>query len=309
MFLTTNHVLGVLVGSKHLPPFLRVSPCWGVALDLRSLPHRERHCVLTFGHHRSSLNFSLADRCVSPSLTLQSCPIPNWSPLLPWRWQLMVTRLCCMLLSLASSFYCCFHLTSGPMAKHCSQARVSSSLMHSAIYYLISRKEKHFTLSFCSIRFHEQFFPWHNLKYLFTIRIRVLVVLGLEPGKCCIAEPRIGVSVTLNTVGTNSACWTSGYIMTSWHLGGQSIRLGPNELFHQFCSDISMAQTQVCVISTVSISGPFLVGCPSSHLGHLPTPCHSPSFWHGKDWTLLCSTASQTVGLGVPSSMQLWCVV
>lgn len=131
---------------------------------------------------QSNPNFSLTDRCL---MTSNPGPIPICSPLLPWRWQVMVARLCCRCLSLSSSFYRCLDLASGPTSKRCSCAMASSPVIH----WGISRKEKPFTLSFCSTHLPEQRFLQHYLKALFLPWIGVLVVPGLKPGKCSTTEP------------------------------------------------------------------------------------------------------------------------
>lgn len=62
-------------------------------------------------------------------------------------------------------------------------------------------------------------------------------------------------------------------------------------------------------MSTVSISGPFLVGCPSLHLDQLPAPCHSPCLlaWQGMDSALPPSNPDSRAGVSpAPWACAVW---
>lgn len=120
------------------------------------------------------------------------------------------------------------------MSKHCSQAMVSSSTEASTVSS-VEKKSR----SFCSTHLPEQLFLQHYLKSLFTPWIGVLVVPGPEPGKCSSTEPSQCFSHT-----EHSRCQFS--VLSQWihhdlmAFRGHSIKLGLNELFHQFCSDIGL---------------------------------------------------------------------
>lgn len=62
-------------------------------------------------------------------------------------------------------------------------------------------------------------------------------------------------------------------------------------------------------MSTVSISGPFLIGCPSLHLDQLPTPCHGPCLlaWQGMDSDLPPSKPDGRAGVSpAPCRCAVW---